>query len=314
MNRMLDGGLTGRRQDRQCRFMSIAKRSLTELANELGTDKGTSVGLAHGYTLIYDALFGTWRDQVTSLMEIGLAMGGPEAGFPASRTVDDVPSVQMWHRSFPNAVVHGVDISDCSRFQTEWFRFHQADCGDPERLTEIRRSLSDSGLSFDFIVDDGSHAAYHQQLTLLKFFPLLKPGGRYIIEDLNFSPVHLERSLPKVPTTRDLLGQVLRYGRVEAGGAFSPGEWDKVLTDAGAILTFDDAYLADLRRQFNLRANIPESAANQRHQNSTLRRTIRGLRSTWKAASGDKLSPHFARIKLAVVQKSIAAGHRGSGL
>ena len=292
--------------------MSMGARILTEIANEAGSDKGTAVGLAHGYTVIYDALFGIQFDRPINLMEIGLAMGGPEAGFPASRTVEHTPSVRMWHEYFPKATIYGVDISDCSRFETEWFHFYQADCGDAARLDEIQRSLSESGVSLDVIVDDGSHASYHQQLAFLKFFPLLKLGGFYIIEDLNWVPLHIERDLPKVPRTRDVLAQVLLHGRVVSGEAFSPQEWDSVLTDMGAILTFDDAYLADLRRQFNIRAEIPENAAIDGHQFSPLRRVVRGMRLTWRAAAGDQLSPHCARTKLAIIHKSLANATRGA--
>jgi hypothetical protein len=64
-------------------------------------------------------------------MEIGLSIGGPEVGMPASRTVKDVPSVRMWHKCFPKACIHGVDISDCSRFQTDGSTFTERIAGTP---------------------------------------------------------------------------------------------------------------------------------------------------------------------------------------
>jgi hypothetical protein len=292
--------------------MPIGTRTLTEIANTTGSDKGTSVGLAHGYTVIYEAFLGDAHNRPTTLMEIGLAMGGPEAGRPASRTVEDTPSVRMWHERFPKATVYGVDISDCSAFQTDWFHFFQADCGDASRLAEIQESLSQSGISFDVIIDDGSHASYHQQLTLLKFFPLLRRGGIYIIEDLNFVPLHIERELPAVPRTRDLLGQILRHGRVVFSGALSSQEWESLVLDMGSIMTFDDAYLADLRRLFNIRAKISENADVKRHQFSPLRRVARAMKSTFRAAVGEQLSPHHARTKLAIIHKSLACEPRRS--
>ena len=42
------------------------------------------------------------------------------------------------------------------------------------------------------VLDDGSHASVHQQLTMGVFFPLLEPGGVYILEDLHYQCFHRE--------------------------------------------------------------------------------------------------------------------------
>lgn len=144
--------------------------TLTELANKFGTDKGTISQAAHSYTTIYDLLLSSRRDQALNILEIGLSTGGPELGNPADRTVTDIPSVKMWHEFFPQAKIYGVDISDFSKFREEWFYFIQADCGDEPQLEKA----ADLGIDFDIIVDDGSHASFHQQLTLLKLSQLLK--------------------------------------------------------------------------------------------------------------------------------------------
>ena len=87
-----------------------------------------------------------------------------------------------------------------------WFRevCDQADCGDERRLEELAAQLSKQPGCFDIIVDDGSHASYHQQLTMLKLFPLVKSGGLYIIEDLHWQPPQYEATLPNVPRTSRL--------------------------------------------------------------------------------------------------------------
>ena len=38
--------------------------------------------------------------------------------------------------------------------------------------------------SFDIIIDDGNHSFEYQLLTLQNFFPKLKKGGIYVIEDV----------------------------------------------------------------------------------------------------------------------------------
>jgi len=40
----------------------------------------------------------------------------------------------------------------------------------------------------DVVIDDGSHASFDQQLTLLEFFPLLEKGGWYFIQALDWQP------------------------------------------------------------------------------------------------------------------------------
>ena len=105
--------------------------NLTDIANRCGTDKGTVHGAAHAYTVIYDLMFHSLRDQAINLLEIGLSAGGPEVERgTASRDVTDVPSIRMWHEYFPKATIYGLDISDFSKFETDWFRFFCADAGD----------------------------------------------------------------------------------------------------------------------------------------------------------------------------------------
>ena len=47
---------------------------------------------------------------------------------------------------------------------------------------------SNAPISFDIIIDDGSHYSPHQQKTLGYLFPKLKAGGLFIIEDLHYTP------------------------------------------------------------------------------------------------------------------------------
>ena len=151
---------------------------LTVIANRYGTDKGSVAKAGHAYTLVYDLLFRPLRDNPVNLLEIGLLAGGPEVAVGAAdRAVTDIPSVRMWREYFPNAHIYGLDISDFSSFQTDLFTFFRADCGNASELAKV----ANSGVQFDIIIDDGSHASYHQQLTLRSLFPALKSGGIYAI-------------------------------------------------------------------------------------------------------------------------------------
>ena len=50
-----------------------------------------------------------------------------------------------------------------------------------------------------------TRASYHQLVTLRTLFPKVRPGGFYIIEDLDWQPPDLEASLPRTPTMARLL-------------------------------------------------------------------------------------------------------------
>ena len=112
--------------------------------------------------------------------------------------------------------------------------------------------MVDSGVAFDIIIDDGSHASYHQQLSFKTLFPTLKSGGIYSIEDLNWQPQEYEATLPASRKTaewlRDDLGEV--------------------------VVLFDDDQLATARRSFNRRAQPRPSMPHYVDQ-PTLRGRVR---------------------------------------
>ncbi|EMI16073.1 O-methyltransferase [Rhodopirellula maiorica SM1] len=96
----------------------------------------------------------------------------------------------MWLEFFSQATINGLDISDFSDVEIPRATIFQADQSDARRLTEIAEEVG----PFDIIIDDGSHASAHQQVTLGALFPYLKPGGLYVIEDTHWQP---ERSVER---------------------------------------------------------------------------------------------------------------------
>jgi hypothetical protein len=130
--------------------------TLTELANRIGTDKGTQTGAAHGYALVYDMLLAPLRDRPgLELLEMGLAIGGPELGGDVNRSVPGAPSVAMWLEFFADARVTGFDISDFSAVRHDRFRFLRGDSGKREDVERLRRP----GRGYDVILDDAAHRA-----------------------------------------------------------------------------------------------------------------------------------------------------------
>jgi hypothetical protein len=221
---------------------------LTELANRFGSDKGTIHNEAHAYTILYEAMFGALLNVDCTLVEVGLQIGGPEHGESVERITSGVPSIAIWQSYGPTARIFGIDICDFSSFEKDNFRFLRANCGS---RTELAQAASEIGL-IDIFIDDASHASYHQQLTFSTFFPKVRRGGIYIIEDLHWQPPHIEEVLPRAQKTAQLFKNLSICPEEE----ISREVWELKSTFS-AIGLFSAATLAAMRRYYNVTNNLP---------------------------------------------------------
>ena len=168
---------------------------LLDLADKYYTDKGTEKGSATGFALIYERLFGNLKNESIKLLEIGLNNGGPEHGGDRfERIIDSCPSIEMWHEYFQNGDIWGFDINSVDTSildKLDRFTFFKGDQGSLESYQNLEKQLvekyGDDHL-FDFVIEDGSHAFYHQQMSFAHLSKFVKPGGYYIIEDIQWQP------------------------------------------------------------------------------------------------------------------------------
>jgi hypothetical protein len=123
----------------------------------------------------------------------------------------------MWLEYFTTAWIYGFDISDFSRQEGPRFRFLQGDSG---HLEDLERAAA-MAPSFDVILDDASHASYHQLLALKVLWKKLASGGLYIIEDLHWQSPYFENSLPSVPKVGPLLKAWFEHGEYIKNSLFS---------------------------------------------------------------------------------------------
>jgi len=195
-------------------------KSLAQLADHFGSDKGSIHGDCHRFAQVYDLMFGATRQTVRKVVELGLARGVHQASHVTNKVAQVSPSVLMWQAYFPNAAIYGFDIADFSPVERAVpnFFFHQGDSG---RVEDLRAFAQRIGSDVDIIIDDASHASLHQQLALRELFACLRPGGHYIIEDLHFQPPEIEWAPPLVHKTADWL-EALRQRK----GLLSP-IWDE---------------------------------------------------------------------------------------
>jgi hypothetical protein len=140
---------------------------LTALGLQHDTDKASH----HGFTDFYDAHLRARRDEVGSVLEVGVWRGA---------------SLRMWRDYFRTSQVYGIDANPVPvALASEGFLIARANAGSRDQL---RRVLSDWGTpGFDLIVDDGGHRIPEQLIALDTLWPHLTAGGVYIIEDLHTS-------------------------------------------------------------------------------------------------------------------------------
>jgi len=146
-------------------------RTLKEIAESTQTDKLT----AHSYIPVYERFLQPMRQEPIRLLEIGVLRGA---------------SIHMWLEYFPNAQVVGMDIEPRHVLTHE--RYNQIHCSQ----SDINRVPTLFPFDhFDVIIDDGSHFAEDNILTLHMLWPALKPNGLYFIEDLQHGPPHWRNSV-----------------------------------------------------------------------------------------------------------------------
>jgi spermidine synthase len=137
-------------------------------------DKGTT----HTYIDEYERLLRDYR-LGSNVLEIGIYYG---------------ESLKMWSEYFINSKISAVDINrerienliDCGKYN-----IIISDATQIEFLNEIKDE------TFDVIIDDGSHLIDHQIKSFNMLKSRMKPGGIYIIEDVNNfdSTVHIYKEL-----------------------------------------------------------------------------------------------------------------------
>lgn len=159
----------------------MASDTLAECFARYNTDKQTS---QHNYAAVYEVLFAARRQSVRRLLEIGIGTVDAKAlsNMAWQQNYRPGASLRAWRDYFPNALIVGLDIDPKSMLDDDRVRTAVCDSTNPESVKALPPWIQDA--AFDVIIDDGLHSAEAQQKTLLHFWPLLKSGGCYVIEDI----------------------------------------------------------------------------------------------------------------------------------
>lgn len=154
------------------------KTDLCEIGKKYDTDKSsqrsnvTDKRHCHPYTLFYEGLFRSQKDDFLTIAELGILDGG---------------SILMWREYFQNAQIYGFEYNeDLIRSFEEKFdqsRIH-LDSIDVNDAKSIKKTFESFAQSFDLIIDDTTHLFEDQIRVVQNVHSFLKPGGLLIIEDI----------------------------------------------------------------------------------------------------------------------------------
>lgn len=150
--------------------------------------------IGHTYGDAYDEIFEQFnRESNINFLEIGIQKGG---------------SLLAWKDYFNNANIYGVDIENniLDEYWSNSFNYIILDIKDM-RVKEILEDVS-----FDIIIDDGSHYLPDVLFVVINYLEKLKTGGVLIIEDCQ-QPEHWLNEIKKiVPNGYEITTKDLRQG------------------------------------------------------------------------------------------------------
>ena len=133
-------------------------------------DKGTfnkKMSVGHRYDRIYEPAFDSFGSNSFDILEIGIFKGS---------------SIEAHLEYAPNAHIMGVDIF--TRAQPENIPILNHPNVKWIKHDSTLPSVPFTDERFDIIIDDGLHTHIAQRKTFENFFPYLKDGGVYFIEDV----------------------------------------------------------------------------------------------------------------------------------
>jgi hypothetical protein len=225
---------------------------------ELGTRFRTDKVAGHAYYVAYESILAPWRVAPAGrFLEIGLGCGMYTGADEVAR---EGHSLALWLSYFPPA--WNVTTLEFNGACLDAFRAANpfgwaADAWGRVRLIAGSQAVPadlmrahDSGGPFDVVVDDGGHS-YDMQITAFRtLFPLLAPGGMYVVEDLgpNGLAGRATRQFNDARTTfvaylNFVLHKVIGVdGEVLGATGPFPGSEASVLPAAGAAAAAEDLY------------------------------------------------------------------------
>lgn len=151
---------------------------LCELGRKYDTDKSsqryrvTNQRHCHPYTLFYDGLFKSKKEEPLKIAELGILDGG---------------SLLMWREYFKNAQIVGFEYNDNlianfrKRFNNNRISLFNINVNNKDSISSAFHNVN---MQYDIIIEDTTHQFEDQIRVIENAYSYLKPGGIMIIEDI----------------------------------------------------------------------------------------------------------------------------------
>lgn len=148
----------------------MTKEAATQFEKTYYSHKGRVIFKWAHYLPIYDRVLKPFVGKPITLVEIGLAKGG---------------SIELWREFLGEQIkVIGIDNDPATlAYAGKNVEVIIGDQGDSEFLKTVAERIGKA----DVVIDDGSHINSHQIQTFETLFPIIRPGGVYVCEDLHTS-------------------------------------------------------------------------------------------------------------------------------
>ena len=148
---------------------------------------------AHAYTKFYESYFKNIKDNKLNIIEIGSYYGNASAAL---------------FFYFKNSYIYSADINpDMYLYKSKRVNNFFLNNSEQESL---EKNLINKKITFDIIIEDASHMLKDQIITLFMLFKVLKPGGIFVVEEIDFPEKFLNmRQNQEAPDLKSILKNVL---------------------------------------------------------------------------------------------------------
>ena len=149
--------------------------------------------IAHGYSKFYENIFKNFKNDKLNILEIGSFYGNASAAL---------------YFYFKNSKIFGADINpDMFKYTSKRIKSFYVNSSD---ANSISKEIILQNYSFDIIIEDASHMLKDQIISLFLLFPIIEPGGYFIIEEIDFPETREDmRANQELPDLKSILKSIL---------------------------------------------------------------------------------------------------------
>lgn len=167
---------------RKSKAMNDTACNLPQLAKTYDVDK---MDHTHLYQSVYCDIFKPYRYAGVTMLEIGFGCGHPVHGRSALMWSDFLKNVQYYSIDYtPGNILKAQSCYDDFTNQNPKHNVKKIWIGDQSNHTFLQAVKKEYKNHWDIIIDDGGHYFYQQIASFIELWPMVSPGGYYVIEDL----------------------------------------------------------------------------------------------------------------------------------